>query len=249
MTSFSTSELSNSSNGSPVVVSNSGPKSFAIELQSLSNLNINLGEAKKLDISVSATNGFSGAINLSVDRLGLATLDAANDIVISPAEIPLDLQAGETKNVEITITTKTMANSGAGRFSVVATPVSTAYTGEVKLNFDINVNPVYEVRVLARVNNVMVYDRDLTLASFRPHTNGLTVRFINMDTTLEHTIHGSGRVTHQNANNPLDVATATGPVAGGVYEVRVMPATTPSTGAYHCHIHGGQDHQMRFNVQ
>lgn len=232
----------------PVPTQTQGPKTFDVKLESVSTVSVNLAEERKFKLKATAQSSFSGSMKISLDRSGLAVLDPSNDVVITPAEIPANLVAGQSLEFDVSVKTTSLARSGSGKFSFIAKPDSADYAGSVKLDFALGVNPLYEVLIMGRVNGQMVYDRGTALTSFRSHVGGLTVRYLNADKLLEHTVHGSGAVNHQNAGNPLDIAGAAGPVAGGVYEIKIMPSANASNGAYHCHIHGGTDHLLRFNV-
>ncbi len=233
----------------PVPTETQGPKSFDVKLESQSTVSGNLADERKFKVKATAQTAFSGPLKISLDRAALAVLDPSNEISITPALVPMSLLPGQSQEFEVTVKSTSLAPSGAGKFAFVAKPDSPDFTGEARLNFDLGIAALYEVLILGRVNGVMQYNRDFTQANFRSHVGGLTVRFLNADRVEEHTIHGSPQQYHQPANNPMDVAGPNGPVAGGVYEFKVMPSTTASNISYHCHIHGGADHRLRVNVQ
>jgi len=220
-----------------------------IQLQgTVTEVNTNLGEKKKFILTLKAIGDFAGPVTLFADKADLDTNHkVGSDIVftVTPSRIELVKDASTNFEVEVNVSSrapsfKSQPAGGDGHFHVNAQADFGGQSILATMDVPLQVNPIYEVR-LAGPGTLRphMYDRptrgEVAQSEIRAHTGGVTVRFLNYDTTETHIIHGNGLIPHQSTASPMAKAPAEGQ-AGGKYEVKIVSAAK-LTGDYYCHSH------------
>jgi hypothetical protein len=205
---------------------------------------VHLGAVQTIPVQVTADSSFNGTVSLSLDPSELSQASAGRvSVSISPDQ--LQLSAGQTATATITVKSDTMAPTVAS--ANVGLSASTSLGKRAQSQFQLGVDAVYEIHLFGGPEPE-VWDSPRSV-SFAPHPEGVTVRFINMDTRDSHIIHSEGPIPHGDTSNPLQPAAAQGQ-QGGIYEYTVT-ITDPEDDTYHCHTHESSvdDRTLRFNQQ
>ncbi|MGE3974489.1 MAG: hypothetical protein AB7F59_08190 [Bdellovibrionales bacterium] len=199
-----------------------------------------LAATQTIMMTLTAPTDFDGtAIELSIDRRTLDTVDLEKEVMIQIPTTPIVIRAGQTIQVPLALTTAAGSPSfDNGFFLVNAKTVGKMEASQAQVA--LKVEAIYEVRLDA--NHAWSTPRQ---AALRTHPNGVLFRVYNYDQSSEHLVHGAGAIPH--ASTPL--ARATPERHGGVYEVRI-PGNRPSfVGQYYCHNHETSQvgHNITFN--
>lgn len=227
--------------------SSSGQLSNQLDLSfasGTSDIDVNLSATKELTGTVYAQAGFSGKVNLEVDRSALDLYDLANDIAIRFEPSSVNLAANGSASFKMMVQTKPSAPSfDASSVKVIARVPSGDFVEE---QVGIKVNAVVELKMFGGPNPDARWDQPKEMA-FRKHASDLVLRFINYDTNAPHIVHGNASIPHQSVSQPLDVAPAQGQ-AGGVYEVLIKnTVTVDGTYYYHDIENNNFRRTMKFN--
>jgi hypothetical protein len=219
-----------------------GQKFALLDTQGLS---MTLGTSRIITARLIAATDFEGSVALAVVRNDLNGIDTAGDIVITPVPSQIDIKRGEIKTVTATVEVRTRAPSFTnGYFHFTATEITPRSDPEVESKLiPLTVQNVYEV-LLVGGGPPEVWSSTPN-ASFRVHTGGLKVRYVNMDMAQTHSIRGSGAVPTQVGT--MARATPTGP--GGTYEFTIQPTAGAVSGTYYCGTHesNSDSHTLQFN--
>lgn len=80
-----------------------------------------------------------------------------------------------------------------------------------------------------------------------PHSEGVLVRFYNLDESAPHLVHGQGAIPH--GNEALPPALDGQPQ--GVYKVHFKGSKPNTSGSFYCHNHQDSEdaHEIIFNAQ
>lgn len=205
-----------------------------------------LGTKVTIPINVSAVSGYSGTVAFSVSTVDLRQIDKGNAISFSFQPASAAVQNGKV-STQLTITVPTIAPSfQSSQFNIIAADKSNPEISagiqlslQVKAIFDIFMNPPPQGST--NPENWTIASGSVT--SFLPHTGGLVVNFINMDSQI-HLIHSSGGpIPHgdQDLQPSPD-----GKTPGGIFSTTVS-AGAPDTSEVHCHYHGGGEWYLQFN--
>jgi hypothetical protein len=214
---------------------------FSWNKSNVPSFQLNLGSSKSASVELVAGT-YSGSVNLRAEADELAELDPAGFVKISVSPETVNLTPGGKQTITVSVAADTMAPDFNLHLHLVASE-TTSNPRELPLEIPLQVQPVYEVSIKG---GAVPEDWGLgKTINFRRHTNGVTVRFVNMDTAGTHQVHSSGAIPHSDA--PMAAAVGTNP--GGTYEKVVMPGS-PSSATVYCHLHETttQGHTLNFNV-
>jgi hypothetical protein len=216
-----------------VVISAAQASSMALNVPS--NASLPLDRSLDVNASVHIPAGSIGSIGLSVDTSSLHATSTDVAVTVEPSTIQIPASAGDWD-----APFKVHFHTLPGSHSFKSLPVKVI--AQVSGN-----NPTLSQTLLLTV--AAVYEIDLyggkipegwsspMTLSMPKHDGGVTINFVNLDTTNTHTIHGEEAIPHQEGD-PLAEATANGP--GGVYTINV-PSGDPVMGYYRCHDHETED--------
>lgn len=202
---------------------------------------LNLGTSKTYSFEV--TSQKADTIKFTVDRSQLDKVKGGEKVVIEVNPAEAALKAGETVNVEFTVTVPT----GSPSFEPVKVALDSkcsagkVHVGETMLS----VKAVYEVFIKEGETENWSVPKNASL-NFARHSKGVLVRFLNLDKTKSHQVHSGGAIPHSDA--PLAPANNDGPV--GSYEYTVVPSANVLKAGVYCHDHEGFGSQrmLNFNV-
>ena len=224
-------------------------KSFS--LTNGSDIEQALGTSSQHKYSVTSAAGFEGKVKISlyIESTDFKALDSLSATKITVDPQVLEMGAGETQEVTVTVDVGTqspsmnMGDKGAS-FTLVAAGDNDE-SKEAVTNFSIMPEMRVEVRGVDGAS--MVWTPDLKDISFRSHADGLTLKFVNMEKNATNIIHGNGDIPHQPTNQPL--APAVGDEDGGTYNVTI--ADDDDSGSFYSHSYegGGQRRNVTFNSE
>lgn len=214
---------------------------------------LNLRGSDTMSVTITVQSGITGTLNLSVDRSLLDSALLANSdvtISLSPASIVLDGVKTSYK-VDVSLSTTSHAPSfkssldttsgDQGNFRIKASLAGGSDLAEAVV--PLAISPVLEIRLMDG-NHTWDPPNSAFPMAIRNHAQGVTLRFVNYDTTTDHVVHGNGLIPHQGSAVPLQPQMMTkAPAAGqpgGSYEV-VMTSAQAATGSFYCHAHAAQD--------
>lgn len=221
----------------------------------------NLGAKIVVPVNITASAGYSGTLNLSVEESALRVLDTGAAISFSFSPASVMLSAGASQMVQLTINVDTMSPSFANKmFNVVATDsVNALNTATIAV--PLSVAAIYNVDLQGRANANAKAPENWTLAvgqtvSFIPHSEGLVVNFRNMDKSV-HLIHSDGGpIPHESTTVPYKGTTTIGlppspdggNTPGGIF-TNTVAAGAPIVSIVYCHDDesSAQNRTLRFN--
>lgn len=199
---------------------------------------VHLGARQDIPVTVTASSSFSGTVYLSLDLGALSQASPEGKVTVSLNPTKLHLTAGQSAQALVSVKTDSTAPTVSPlQIRVIAQAdghfLREYRRSQVSAPLSLAVDAVYEIR-LHGGPEPEAWDSP-TSTSFAPHSEGVLVRFINMDTRDSHIIHSEGPIPHQDTSNPLEPAAAEGQ-QGGVYEYLVTD-TDAEDDTYHCHSH------------
>ena len=191
---------------------------------------MHLGQTISVEGTLSVPADVEGKIALSTPPIS----DIDTLISIEPKEVMItrSQQASQVKfKVSFTTTEKSRSFTDMPML-VLVEPESQPLepSGHV---LQLTVDPLYEIFLMGGGGSAEMWSSPMSL-TFPPHDPALTVRFVNQDKAMAHTIHGEGAIPHQSDEMSPD---------GGFYEVKVLKGR-PVMGKYRCHDHEDYD-QLR----
>lgn len=213
----------------------------SVSISSLGQSSMKLGETQKINGSLRAGDDFNGTVNLSIDRTQLNAKDLENNVNISIQPSSLQMSAGQSNSFVVTITTDTMSPSfDLSNVSIIVKDAA-GERDDVTTNLSLKVEPIFEVKMLGASDVPdQRWDPAVNNVSFRDHSAGLKLRFINTD-TQGHVVHGDGAIPHGSIGNPLQ--------QGQAYEVDIEAGTVDDASFYYHDIeNGGDARDMNFGV-
>ena len=209
---------------------------------------MNLGESGRIvTLMLSAARDFSGPVQLTVDNTELSQVDPAGYISATVSPSSVTLSPATAVPVQVTLQTDTLAPSFNGKLTLRATETSGGSRAQVaSADIPLQVRATYVVKL--KGGRAPEQWEAPSMLNFRPHAEGMTIQFVNFDSSTTHVVHGSGAIPHGDSTRPLSVATGGVPQTGGTYNVTVRPGTV-STGQYYCHVHESSTaaHNVTFN--
>lgn len=244
-------------NSNPTPPPAASSNQFSLSL-SKNQVQMNLGKSDKISVPITVKAGVTGVLDLVVDRSALDSgLQANNDIAISLSSAKIILDGVKTSySAEATVTstlhapsfqsTLDKASGDQGHFRVKATLSGGSEASEVIV--PLMISPVVEVKLMDG-NHTWDPPNSAFPLSLRTHAQGVTFRFMNYDSTMDHVIHGNGLIPHQGAQVPTQpqilTKAASAGAAGGVYEISLtaarIAANSGKIGSFYCHAHAAQD--------
>jgi len=179
----------------PALAQSAAPKIDPIGPQSL-------GLGATLSIPLTITG--EGEIDLEVDPGDLAPLKQAGDLSFSLTPAHLSLEGGHAGRANLEIATRTSIEDFRGRAVSILAGVTDATDGErTRTDFNLTVLPTYLVSILDGTGGEKFgFSSPDQIAYFRPHSEGLIIRFQNLSSN-ECVIHGEGVIVHQPLETPL----------------------------------------------
>jgi hypothetical protein len=209
---------------------------------------VHLGTTLAIPVSLTASSAFDGTVSLSLDLGALSAASPQGRVSVTVSPEQLHLSPGETAPATITVKTDSMAPTVSSvQVGLIAQPSGAKSSKRVSSQFPLAVDSIFEIHLYGGPAPE-TWDSPKSV-SFAPHSEGVLVRFINMDTRDSHVIHSVGPIPHGDTGNPLQPAAAQGQ-QGGIYEYRVTD-TDPEDDIYYCHVHEGDADQrtLHFNQQ
>jgi hypothetical protein len=186
---------------------------------------LHLGAKHSIPVTVTASQDFEGTVELAADLSDLAQPDPQGHVKATVDPSMVQLTPGSRATVTLEVTTSSLAPTIPPRMlGVKAKAVSATGTTTLSRAFGVSVDAIFEIRLYGGPAPES-WDSPLSV-SFAPHAEGVLVRFINMDSSVSHTIHSSGPIPHGSA--------AIRP--GGTYEYRVT-GSQRMRDQYYCHDH------------
>jgi hypothetical protein len=174
--------------------------------------------------------GFTGDVKFATDSAALPQGTKEVSVLVTPAI--LHMTTANTAMTEIPVQISIRSQAESHSFKALAIKIAAKAQGATSMqSITLTVDAVYEID-LTGGNAPEGWSSPMALVMPK-HDGGLTINFVNMDTSSTHTIHGEDAIPHQETD-PLAVATATQP--GGVYVVNI-PSGDPVSGEYRCHDH------------
>jgi hypothetical protein len=174
--------------------------------------------------------GFTGDVTLATDSTALPQGANEVSVMITPAVLHVTTANSAMTEIPVQISIRSQAESHSFKALAVKVAAKTQGTTSTQ-SIALTVDAIYEID-LTGGNAPEGWSSPMTLVMPK-HDGGLTINFVNLDTSSTHTIHGEDAIPHQEGD-PLAMATAG--QAGGVYVVNI-PSGDPVSGEYRCHDH------------
>jgi len=220
---------------------------------SLDGVSLELDDESSFVITEADLAGISGNIAVSIER---DEIDADPVFAGSDVSIVVDRTSiSSAEDIRVTLTSTWAAPSfnsteasGSGQFHVIFT--DTDSTNVVKtFTIPLQVTPIWEIRILGRSGGSYNFSAPPSTsipACLRPHSDGLSLRFVNYDPTTAWTMHGDDPIDHQ--DDEMATAPAAGQ-AGGSY-LATVSSTVNQVGSYYLHEASPADvsKNIRFNA-
>ena len=230
----------------------------------------NLSDSGQTGFDVIGAPGYSGMVNVTMDRSSIDSLSGGKDPSVGIAVVPSNFQmtAGASKHVDIKFSTTTDAAAFAGKTIKlhVADAADATKSFDVPLKLTVNAQLTIAISGGGVAGSLHTWSTDsladpLTInVRARPvtgTTGGTTFIFLNKDTG-SHEIHASAPLTHQAqgnynvAPNPTTNQPTTAPQ--GTYQLNLVDdarSLATQTGAFYGHNHQGGnvingDRKVRF---
>lgn len=208
----------------------------------LADQTMDLASLNQDSFMVKFNQGYTGTVNVTVQRTALDALSGGKDPDVSIAVVPGVIQANATtpQKVSVNVSTTTAAAAFTNMPITLHLQDSTDATKFVDVPFNLTVNSNLTITVTGDgVNTKHVYSTDNgTQVNFnvrqRPVSNGTggtTFTFLNKDAN-SHIIHGSGKISHQST-------AGTGTAPNATYVVKnVTDVMNTNVDGFYCHTHG-----------
>jgi hypothetical protein len=215
---------------------------------------MNLGVSTSVPVTLMSQNGFAGTLALSVNTALLTAQDPNKTFTVSVSPASVTLTAGGTATANVSITSTTESPDLSSTITLVATPTTgSATTAQIPLT----VNAVYEVDIMS-VGTTKEEVWSLAFGSktsFATHTGGITINFVNKDTTQAsgfYRVHSSataflhqgteglglpGTATPSINDGKAAASTDSAVTLGPVYTVVVTSQTAKLSDTYYDHNH------------
>lgn len=222
-----------------------------------------LGLQEQVPLQISGNSTYSGTVNLSILESELSAIDTAGAIKFSFNPAAVTISPGVTATSTLTVTIGTMAPSFAASLFHIQANDSAAPTISGAVSVPLQVQAIFDVYMFGPVTKGVASPETFSLApgsitKFISHSEGLTVRFHNMDSEV-HLVHSSGGpIPHESVDVPYTGTTTIGlppspdggKTAGGIYTNVVKAGTVAQTSQVYCHLHeGGKEiRTLQFNV-
>ncbi len=219
---------------------------IGFSVSALDPLILKLAETQMKTIELSSVDGFEGVVDLKAFIQDSATLDKENTIKVQLTPSSVDLKKDQKVQVALLITSGTTTSTFESKLVIEASSQN-APLEKLSFSTEFSTTAIYEVSLMGGTSPESW--SSTAEAAFRPHKNGLTLRFINRDPKSTHIVHGSGIIPHGDTNKPLAAANTKGE-GGGIYEVKIPFAAAPKSGIYYCHVHenGNNARKVTANV-
>lgn len=208
----------------------------------LADQTMDLASIAQDSFMVKFNQGYTGTVNVTVQRTALDALSGGKDPDVAITAVPGVIQANATtpQKVSLTVSTTTAAAAFANMPITLHLQDAADATKFVDLPFKLTVNSNLTITVTGDgVNTKHVYSTDNgTQVNFnvrqRPVSNGTggtNFIFLNKDSNA-HIIHGSGKITHQST-------AGTGTAPNATYTVKnVTDVMNTNVDGFYCHTHG-----------
>jgi|GEM_PF-6248326 len=198
-----------------------------IATTSSTSLSTKLSESLIVPVQIKALDSYSGSqVSLALDSSSVSS----NYIDINLDQSSLAIEKGETKTVNITITTETMAESFSGKNLKLTVSDNNSGKKSIELTLDLEVKPEVEIKILAvgspyiysipNKNNIcfgkhfLPIKKDSQGVQLPPEALPVTVTVKNMTSEVNadrtFCLHTSGRFGH--CNTGADQLTTVGQV-------------------------------------
>ena len=208
----------------------------------LADQTMDLASIAQDSFMVKFNQGYTGTVNVTVQRTALDALSGGKDPDVAITAVPGVIQANATtpQKVSLTVSTTTAAAAFANMPITLHLQDAADATKFVDLPFKLTVNSNLTITVTGDgVNTKHVYSTDNgTQVNFnvrqRPVSNdtgGTNFIFLNKDSNA-HIIHGSGKITPQST-------AGTGTAPNATYTVKnVTDVMNTNVDGFYCHTHG-----------
>lgn len=208
----------------------------------LADQTMDLASIAQDSFMVKFNQGYTGTVNVTVQRTALDALSGGKDPDVAITAVPGVIQANATtpQKVSLTVSTTTAAAAFANMPITLHLQDAADATKFVDLPFKLTVNSNLTITVTGDgVNTKHVYSTDNgTQVNFnvrqRPVSNGTggtNFIFLNKDSNA-HIIHGSGKITHQST-------AGAGTLPNATYTVKnVTDVMNTNVDGFYCHTHG-----------
>jgi hypothetical protein len=191
---------------------------------------IQLDQTETLRGVVQIPAGFTGDVSLATDSSLLPQGAKEVSLMVTPTTVHVAKASSAMTEIPVQIVIRSQAESHS--FKALAVSVAAKAQSTISIqSMALTVDAIYEID-LTGGTAPEGWSSPMTL-EMPKHDGGLTINFVNMDTSSTHTIHGEDAIPHQEGD-PLAMATAGQP--GGVYVVTI-PSGDPVSGEYRCHDH------------
>lgn len=210
----------------------------------LADQTMDLAALMQDNFMVKFNQGYTGTVNVTVQRTALDALSGGKDPDVSIAVVPGVIQANATTPQKVTVTVNTTTAAAAFTNMPITLHLQDAAdaTKFVDLPFNLTVNANLTITVTGDglpqgTKHVFSTDNG-TQVNFnvrqRPVANGAggtNFVFLNKDSNA-HIIHGSGKITHQST-------AGTGTAPNATYSVKnVNDVMNTNVDGFYCHTHG-----------
>lgn len=230
-----------------------GPVGTIVLTPSASSVVSELAKSQTVNLTLTSANGFTGDVDVRVVMPELDAIDPKDGIRVTSSPATVNLTAGGSATVTLTIDVRSNAPSAAAQhFHVMAAKAGTAIVvSETEIN--LTIMPIFRIRVAGlgdanwTVNGKAINTlfNSTTVArgiDFIHHNAGVAVIFENASGVARQ-IHSSGMIPHQGAQMANGASYTPSAVVGSA-------TTTATSGVYlHNDEAGSAARTLVFNVQ